>query len=187
MIGKYGAILVSLAVITLVGCATQQIPLSTETRNDTLYGDNPKVVVPELLTKLSVGMCEHEVFKLLNISHETPNLTNLKVEELYQHVSLLNGRTVTPANCVQVHDAEVPYVGHRLPFTHVSNTGYLSGIKWVRRSSGSDWYVDLLFYQGTFLSYSIGGELHRDTQRSAYPWESALGDPFSRIGSSIIP
>jgi hypothetical protein len=187
MIGKYGTILIAMIFVMFAGCATKQIPLSTETRNAMLYGDNPKVVVPELLTKLKVGMCEHEVFTLLSISHETPNLTNLKVEELYQHVSLLNGRTVEPASCVEVHGAEVPYVGHRLPFTHVINTGYLSGIKWVRRSSGSDWYVDLLFYQGTFLSYSVGGELHRDTQRSAYPWESALGDPFSSIGSSIVP
>ena len=184
---RYVAVCVTSIALLLAGCETTQIPLSTETRNADLYGDNPKLVVPELLKGLKVGMCEHEVFTILKITHETPNLTNLKVEELYQHVSLLSGRSVEPASCVAVHDAEVPYVGHRLPFTQIGNTGYLKGIKWVRRSTGSDWYVDLLFYQGTFLSYAVGGELHRDTRKSAYPWESVFGDPFSRINRNVLP
>lgn len=187
MTGIYKCICTILTVLLLTGCETMQIPLNTETRNDSLYSENPKTVVPKLLSGIRVGMCEHEVFGILKITHDTPNLTNLNVEELYQHVSLLNGRTVEPASCVELHDAEVPYVGHRLPFTNIGNTGYMKGIKWVRKSTGSDWYVDLLFYQGTFLSYAIGGELHRDTRRSAYPWDSIFGDPFGRINDTVVP
>ena len=150
------------------------------------YTRTTLVVVPQLLAQLHVGMCEHEVFGVLNITHRTPNLTNLKVEELYQHVNLLNNRIAKPADCVQLHDAEVPYVGHRLPFTSISDSGYLRGIKWVRNSRGSDWYVDLLFFQGTFLSYSIGGEQNRGVRDSAYPWETMFGNPYREIGGSIL-
>ena len=176
----------ALLLCMLSACQSSQIPLSIRTRNTDLYKVDPKEVVPKLLSELSVGMCEHEVFAILNITHETPNISNLSVEELYQHVSLLNGRSVPPSRCVQTHDAEVPYVGHRLPFTDIASSGYLKGIKWVRTSRGADWYVDLLFFQGSFLSYSIGGEKHRDVRHSVYPWEVPFGDPYRDIGRSLI-
>lgn len=176
---RYFAGLVCIICLVLSGCETGQIALSTETRNTALYnGEDPKQVVPELLNELTVGMCEHEVFSILHINHDTPNLTNLSVEDLYQHVSLLNGRTVEASSCVETHDAEVPYVGHRLPFTELHNSAYLKGLKWVRRSTGADWYVDLLFYKGTFLSYLVGGEMNHDSRHAAYPWEGIFSDPF---------
>jgi len=183
---KVRVVLIFLGVWLLGGCQTMQVPLSTQTRNAELYVDaDPKTVVPDKLHQLKVGMCEHEVFATLGITHETPNLMNLRVEDLFQHVSLLNGRTVEPASCVAVHEAEVPYIGHRLPFTNIRNTGYVKSIKWVRRSQGADWYVDIIFYRGAFISYAVGGELNRDTLDSAYPWESVLSNPYGEIGDTL--
>jgi len=163
------------------------VKLSKETRNTDLYAQDPKVVVPELLTSLRVGMCEAEVFSILGISHDTSNLVNLSVEDVYQHVSLLHIQNDKTYSCAKSHDAELPYVGHRLLFSEIRNTGYFKGIMWFRKSSGSDWHVDLLFYRDAFISYAVGGELNRDVRKATYPWEGILGDPFGRISKPKVP
>jgi hypothetical protein len=83
------------------------------------------------------------------------------------------------------HDGEVPYVGHRVPCTRLGKTGHLEGIKWVQQTTGEDSYIDFLFKDGAFLSFSKGGVINKDSKESAYPWESILSDPFSELGDAV--
>lgn len=170
-------------LIFFSGCETMQVPLSTVERKGGLCQQDP--VVTEKLSRLQAGMCEQEVFDILGISHETPNLGSLDTLTLFEHVSLLSERSKPSNVCSTSHDSEVPYVGHRVPCTRLNRRGYLEGIQWVQRTIGEDSYVDLLFKDGSFISFSKGGIINKDSKESAYPWQSILSDPFSELGDTV--
>ena len=178
-----GACCLALCLLFLGGCETMQVPLSKHERTAGLCQNDSST--EERLARLRVGMCENEVFEILGISHETPNLADLDTTNIFEHVSLLTDRNVTTNACRTKHDAEVQYVGHRVPCLQLKKSGYLHGIKWVQYVVGEDSHIDLLFKRGAFISFARGGVKNKDSKDSAYPWEGVLSNPYDEIGDTI--